>query len=61
MNEFYCSKNPGFKVSKDANLFKLILEYLDAPQYLRKALFPMCLELKSVGVCPPLDATHHVR
>ncbi|XP_022703904.1 putative methyltransferase C9orf114 homolog isoform X2 [Varroa jacobsoni] len=54
-------KNPGFSVSKDANLFKLILEYLDSPQYLRKALFPMCLELKSVGVCPPLDATHHVR
>ncbi|OQR73466.1 hypothetical protein BIW11_09712, partial [Tropilaelaps mercedesae] len=53
-------KNPNFSVSKDANLFKLILEYLDSPQYLRKALFPMCLELKAVGVCPPLDATHHV-
>jgi len=55
------SKNPGFESSKDANLFALILEYLECPQYLRKSLFPMCLELKHIGVAPPLDASHHVR
>ncbi|XP_003744780.1 putative methyltransferase C9orf114 [Galendromus occidentalis] len=54
-------KNPGFDSSKDSNLFQLILEYLDCPQYLRKSLFPMCLELKHIGVAPPLDASHHVR
>lgn len=55
------SKNPGFESSKDSNLFRLILEYLDCPQYLRKPLFPMCLELKHIGVAPPLDASHHIR
>lgn len=38
-----------------------ILEYLECPQYLRKYLFPMCDELKFVGLLNPLDAPHHLR
>ncbi|KAJ4833776.1 hypothetical protein Tsubulata_912653 [Turnera subulata] len=38
-----------------------ILRYLETPQYLRKALFPMHNSLRVVGMLPPLDAPHHLR
>lgn len=38
-----------------------ILEYLEVPQYLRRALIPMHRSLSSVGKLPPLDAPHHLR
>ncbi|KAL2324369.1 hypothetical protein Fmac_023427 [Flemingia macrophylla] len=38
-----------------------ILQYLETPQYLRKALFPMHNNLRFVGLLPPLDAPHHLR
>ncbi|KAL5782555.1 hypothetical protein ACOSP7_007584 [Xanthoceras sorbifolium] len=38
-----------------------ILRYLETPQYLRKALFPMHSSLRFVGLLPPLDAPHHLR
>ncbi|XP_047181556.1 putative methyltransferase C9orf114 isoform X1 [Vigna umbellata] len=38
-----------------------ILQYLETPQYLRKALFRMHNSLRFVGLLPPLDAPHHLR
>ncbi len=38
-----------------------ILEYLETPQYLRKALYPMHPDLKYAGLLNPLDAPHHLR
>uniref|UniRef100_A0A0K0EAN5 Methyltransferase n=1 Tax=Strongyloides stercoralis TaxID=6248 RepID=A0A0K0EAN5_STRER len=38
-----------------------ILEYLECPQYLRKALFPMQKPLKFAGLMNPLDAKNHLR
>ncbi|KAF3457176.1 hypothetical protein FNV43_RR01833 [Rhamnella rubrinervis] len=38
-----------------------ILQYLETPQYLRKALFPKHNSLRFVGMLPPLDAPHHLR
>ncbi|XP_054805825.1 LOW QUALITY PROTEIN: uncharacterized protein LOC129308612 [Prosopis cineraria] len=38
-----------------------ILQYLETPQYLRKALFPKHNSLRFVGLLPPLDAPHHLR
>ncbi|GMN46628.1 hypothetical protein TIFTF001_015804 [Ficus carica] len=38
-----------------------ILNYLETPQYLRKALFPRHNSLRFVGLLPPLDAPHHLR
>ncbi|KAF5452484.1 hypothetical protein F2P56_027478 [Juglans regia] len=38
-----------------------ILRYLETPQYLRRALFPMHNSLRFVGMLPPLDAPHHLR
>jgi hypothetical protein len=34
---------------------------MEAPQYLRKLLFPRSGELRYVGVVPPLKTTHHAR
>uniref|UniRef100_A0AC35UD16 Methyltransferase C9orf114 n=1 Tax=Rhabditophanes sp. KR3021 TaxID=114890 RepID=A0AC35UD16_9BILA len=38
-----------------------ILEYIECPQYLRKALFPMQKPLKFAGLMNPLDGKHHLR
>ncbi|KAK4266380.1 hypothetical protein QN277_027314 [Acacia crassicarpa] len=38
-----------------------ILQYLETPQYLRKALFPRHNSLRFVGLLPPVDAPHHLR
>ena len=38
-----------------------ILQYLETPQYLRKALFPMHPDLKYAGLLNPLDTPHHMR
>lgn len=38
-----------------------VLQYLDCPQYLRRAFFPMHGDLQFAGLLPPIDAPHHVR
>ncbi|XP_067941666.1 putative methyltransferase C9orf114 [Watersipora subatra] len=38
-----------------------VLQYLDCPQYLRKAFFPQQPDLKNAGLLNPLDAPHHLR
>ncbi|XP_004496766.2 uncharacterized protein [Cicer arietinum] len=38
-----------------------ILQYLETPQYLRRALFPKHNSLRLAGMLPPLDAPHHLR
>jgi methyltransferase len=43
----------------DRRLIKLILTYLDTPQYLRKTLFPHIQELRYAGLLPPIKAPHH--
>jgi len=43
------------------NFFVKNLEYLETPQYLRKALFPVMPELQFTGLMNPLDAPHHLR
>jgi predicted SPOUT superfamily RNA methylase MTH1 len=43
----------------DARLIRLLLSYLETPQYLRRRLFRMMEELRYVGVLPPLRTPHH--
>lgn len=43
----------------DSRFIDLLLRYIETPQYLRKRLFPLCEELKSAGVLPPLRTPHH--
>ena len=38
-----------------------ILQYLETPQYLRKALFTMQKDLKYAGILNPLDTPHHMK
>jgi len=38
-----------------------LLQYLETPQYLRKALFPVHPDLRYAGLLNPLDAPHHLR
>jgi len=46
--------------TKDAYLLRLILEYMETPQYLRKYLFKLIPQLKYVGILPPLRTPHHL-
>jgi methyltransferase len=49
-------------VTADPNVFLArVLQYMECPQYLRRALFPMHADLRQIGVLPPLDAPHHMR
>lgn len=43
----------------DSKLIKILLEYLDCPQYLRKRVFSKNPSLKYVGLLPPLRTPHH--
>src|SRR5574339_116806 len=52
-------KNDLNIIGDESNILKLILEYLDTPQYLRKALYPICNELKFAGLLDPIKSPHH--
>ena len=43
----------------EAHLIRLILSYMETPQYLRRRLFSKRTELRYVGVLPPLRTPHH--
>jgi methyltransferase len=38
-----------------------ILQYLETPQYLRKAFFPISQDLKYVGLMNPIESSHHLK
>ncbi|KAK7280170.1 hypothetical protein RJT34_25232 [Clitoria ternatea] len=59
-DEGYLVNNSSEDESGAAFLMR-ILQYLETPQYLRKALFPMHNSLRFVGLLPPVDAPHHLR
>ena len=46
--------------ANDAYLIRLILEYMETPQYLRKYIFKLLPQLKYVGILPPLKTPHHL-
>ncbi|MFQ6050423.1 MAG: putative RNA uridine N3 methyltransferase [Candidatus Hydrothermarchaeota archaeon] len=49
-----------YRAERDESKFiEKVLEYMETPQYLRKYLFPLIPELKSIGVVPPLQTPHH--
>ncbi len=54
---YHDKKEPVLK--NDLDTLKLLLEYLNVPQYLRKHLFSMREELKYAGILPPLRTPHH--
>lgn len=48
-------------VGAGAAFLARVAQYLETPQYLRKALIPMHPDLRLAGLLPPLDAPHHMR
>lgn len=50
---------PKTDQSRDMNLIRTILAYMETPQYLRKRLFQIQPELQYAGVLPPLRTPHH--
>jgi predicted SPOUT superfamily RNA methylase MTH1 len=43
----------------ETRLIRLILDYMNTPQYLRKYLFKKTEELRYAGILPPLRTPHH--
>ncbi len=43
----------------EAKLITALLRYMEAPQYLRKLLFPRTEELRYAGLLPPMRTPHH--
>jgi len=43
----------------ESRFMKLVLEYLETPQYLRKRLFPLSEDLRFAGLLPPLRIPSH--
>jgi hypothetical protein len=53
-------KDPTIKnINSDKLLMKLILEFLNTPQYLRKLIYPLNHELSYIGLLPPIKAPQH--
>jgi len=44
---------------RDQDFIALLLNYLETPQYLRKALFKLEPDLQYAGILPPLRTPHH--
>uniref|UniRef100_A0A803Q293 Uncharacterized protein n=1 Tax=Cannabis sativa TaxID=3483 RepID=A0A803Q293_CANSA len=60
-SSYYTNPDNSDENESGADFLIRILKYLETPQYLRKALFPMHSSLRFVGLLPPLDAPHHLR
>jgi len=52
---------PSGKASDGATFLARVLQYLETPPYLRKALIPMHSDLRLAGMLPALDAPHQPR
>jgi predicted SPOUT superfamily RNA methylase MTH1 len=51
--------NPRANQLRDLDFIALLLNYLETPQYLRKALFKIEPDLQFAGILPPLRTPHH--
>jgi len=59
VNRIYIYRDKERDYSYDRKLLKLILEFMDTPQYLRRILYPKVAELEFAGLLHPLKAPHH--
>ena len=51
--------NTKMNQRQDLDFIALLLNYLETPQYLRKALFKLEPDLQYAGILPPLRTPHH--
>lgn len=54
------SNDIGTKTKDPSSFFMRVLQYIETPLYLRKALFPVHPDLKYAGLLSPLYAPHHL-
>ena len=60
VNKVIIYKDPTIKnMNSDKLLMKLILDFLNTPQYLRKSIYPLNHELSYIGLLPPIRAPQH--
>ena len=60
VNQVIIYKDPTIKnMDSDKLLMKLILDFLNTPQYLRKSIYPLNHELSYIGLLPPIRAPQH--
>lgn len=60
VKELVIYRDPTEKVpSSEKKLLITLLRYIETPQYLRKALFPLQKALRFAGLLPPLATPHH--
>lgn len=59
INKVIVYKDNTGKKQGDAEFITHVLDYMNTPQYLRRQVFPLCHELKHVGILPPLRTPHH--
>src|SRR5574341_1025375 len=59
VNRIYIYRDRERDYSYDRKMLKLILEFMDTPQYLRRILYPKIAELEFAGILHPLKAPHH--
>lgn len=52
---------PGDSFTTTTEFFVKNLEYIETPQYLRKACFPRHSALRFTGLTNPLEAPHHLK
>ena len=55
----YIYRDASRNFERDYQIARLVLEYAETPQYLRKALFPKNPDLEYAGLIPPLRTPHH--
>ncbi len=61
VNKILLYKDPTFTNNgkSDQKIMKLILDFLNTPQYLRKLIFPLNPALTNIGLLPPIKAPQH--
>ncbi|MFQ6011810.1 MAG: putative RNA uridine N3 methyltransferase, partial [Nitrososphaerales archaeon] len=59
VSNIYVFNDVSGNYARDGDFSKLILEYLETPQYLRRTIFPLMESLRYAGALPPLRIPHH--
>ncbi|MEM1994783.1 MAG: putative RNA uridine N3 methyltransferase [Nitrososphaerales archaeon] len=60
VTRIYIYHDRGERRREDQRLLSILLQYVEAPQYLRKHLFPKIPELAYAGLMPPLRTPSHL-
>ncbi len=60
VSRIYLYRDASRNFERDYETARLILQYAETPQYLRKALFPKNPDLEYAGLIPPLRTPHHI-